>query len=1411
MICPNKNSPEWKELVSKYGETEAYAIFVDAGLQIPISINRNNGTTPYKTKIIELLDTIGVKTAELKGSRFEHLGKDGIADMFSRMVYASLDGSNEVLTEEAMHFFVELLKQQKSPLYDSMANDIKRMPIYEQVFQEYKDVYDNETDIKDEAIGKLLTRHFLDGSPVAGQEGRVSRWFDEVKRWLLRLIYSTGVNKDDLESTFKNTAEQIKAGNIKGTVKPVNKTLYSLSKDAESAMSKLLDVDKRLSKQTVTVEGSDTPEEKYFITNADGTQTMIPNRVHDIIAKGKRYGNKDTARQKQELINAEEGSIAHDDMQSAIQEAITGNAGTYNSHPLVTKAIKAYAGNIVNNYKTLGAEILTEVKIYDPSRKLAGTLDFVAIFPDGSADVLDWKFIEDLANKSLDWRIDDWNTQLNTYAEMLKSNYGITKFNKIRIIPINAQYRTENNTKKMVGAVFGDGSQDSKSNLNPVPSFQEMTDNESFNGLISELTFRYNHLKANPAKDVDTKVKQEQELHEIWKTIQDIQVNRSLEEYSKLVEIDMNRMKELVKQDAHTGQDIKELHDLVDSYKDLISKGLLRDVGNTSSTGISNIQSASMYAQSIAADVESLTNQYLNSYNLNTQVPVKPIGFWAKALRLSDIDNKYFQAFYRLLNKKAGEVFGKTKSEEEEIREIINQVTKEAGRSDASVFEPLLNKKDGKKTGELIRQFRSDYYSTLHEKLEKGDVKWVKANTNFDEVAYEEARKYKEELMTKRYAGTSQAVSKVKEAMVMFEHMNDVRVSNKAYNERNRFLKPTNNWHTEEYKAVLSNPNAGLAKLYHKYQDIIAYANENCDAGINKTFLPYVKDSMLQGMLNNGFSFKNFMDNAWDSIRIDEYATSSISYDAKGNKIITPQLAFLTPTYKRNLNQQSYDLGNMLIMFTRAAYMNNAMSDMVDDSYLMLYGLKASKMYRTDVLGRPVTTGNITEPIDADTIDKFEQYMRRYLGGIELEDKDADILGTGVSAQKFMRKGLNYYSKKSLTFNIFSGLSNLFGGLGVAISTGAKNHHFTTKEMLSAMARLGGANRDEWLIAKYFGITDSQYDISSAADLSLSKVDKWINSDNALIFQRIGDSGIQNSLLIAMLRKYTLKDGKAVIKTGDEPSIHSMLTTDKDGKLVLPKGFRAGDLEFTNFRAKVRAVAGEVLGSTSEFDRQLIDNTMLGLATVQFRRWIMPMATARFGGLRYNVALDEHTMGKYKAFGAFIDKRGAGILKSFITNRDGLYTEKLQELYNKAYALNPDLTFEEFKRLHIQSMQSNIAEMAIMAAVTALVLGLKPDDDEEADATTKFAIKTLTRTSDELSFWYNINSAGAIIKSPIAISGLMTQTAGLLSNTASELYGIASDDDKLQEDNDPIKKLRKLTIGFSAYDSLMDVISTENK
>lgn len=240
----------------------------------------------------------------------------------------------------------------------------------------------------------------------------------------------------------------------------------------------------------------------------------IKNRVTDKTKKfyeekfrGKRINESELSKALNEQ-KREKGTDGHKDLENMFHRLIDDN-GFVRDAPLEQGSPSNLDPNNDTFYNTLWENMqervssypaqtrfMAEVKIYDRATDTAGTIDFLAITPDGKYNILDWKFVDirDTENDIPWFKRDAWNIQLNEYKRILRESYGARRddFGQTRVIPIKAKYKFRPNTvdqlmlsEVQIGSVNAAVITDNT--VLPVPTRDEATGSKRLDDLIQGL------------------------------------------------------------------------------------------------------------------------------------------------------------------------------------------------------------------------------------------------------------------------------------------------------------------------------------------------------------------------------------------------------------------------------------------------------------------------------------------------------------------------------------------------------------------------------------------------------------------------------------------------------------------------------------------------------------------------------------------------------------------------------------------------------------------------------------------------------------------------------------------------------------------------------------------------------------
>jgi hypothetical protein len=173
--CPNKNLDSWKSLVANKGEAMAYYLWDKNGGNVSNILAQIQGgntvsskASPKTIKLVkDLLNRIGVDYQSVSSIRINGLeiGANGVADITQKLVQIVQGKEDVALTEETMHFVVELLEQKDPALFNKLLSEINGYNMYKSVVAEYGSLKEYQTPdgkpdirkLKKEAIAKVLT------------------------------------------------------------------------------------------------------------------------------------------------------------------------------------------------------------------------------------------------------------------------------------------------------------------------------------------------------------------------------------------------------------------------------------------------------------------------------------------------------------------------------------------------------------------------------------------------------------------------------------------------------------------------------------------------------------------------------------------------------------------------------------------------------------------------------------------------------------------------------------------------------------------------------------------------------------------------------------------------------------------------------------------------------------------------------------------------------------------------------------------------------------------------------------------------------------------------------------------------------------------------------------------------------
>lgn len=114
------------------------------------------------TKLLKFVSLYGVQVKEIDNFK-ERFGINALAvtDALNKIIYYSTNKKLDTISEEVSHVVVMLMGQENT-LINDLINNIKNWSGYKSVYDEYMSIYNNEKQVKIEAIGKLIAKCLIE-------------------------------------------------------------------------------------------------------------------------------------------------------------------------------------------------------------------------------------------------------------------------------------------------------------------------------------------------------------------------------------------------------------------------------------------------------------------------------------------------------------------------------------------------------------------------------------------------------------------------------------------------------------------------------------------------------------------------------------------------------------------------------------------------------------------------------------------------------------------------------------------------------------------------------------------------------------------------------------------------------------------------------------------------------------------------------------------------------------------------------------------------------------------------------------------------------------------------------------------------------------------------------------------------
>jgi hypothetical protein len=767
-----------------------------------------------------------------------------------------------------------------------------------------------------------------------------------------------------------------------------------------------------------------------------------------------------------------------------------------------------------------------------------------------------------------------------------------------------------------------------------------------------------------------------------------------------------------------------------------------------------------------------------------------------------------------------------------EIEEGVDNWLK--GRSVKELYRHVLQvDKDGKWNGKFIQRYSRDFYTSLREAQEKTDLKWVMDNIDVDaykEWYLEEHKRLVENAKTTRVHEDDEE-NKRRIIQSLQDFINTYSISTSRGVNRNNyrlkdFPKP-GKWESDEYNALQKPENKALLDLYNYWVDKL---EESLDSGMidehnGWSWFPNVRRNLLEKLTTA--PGKGKLGSIFGGLRIEKEDTAFGKIDPlTGKPVDEIHASFVSDLgewvegadgkYFLDYSEKSMDIFKVMALWEREIVKYKLKTESEGIARLLHYTEENRTAYKTrrtggidrDEAGYPIVIDNdinaryIKEHIDTVYYNKnlsdesdiaFElpykaavQRINKIFGRKILDEPEQDTITiSGVKALNALNR---FYVAKTLGLNVFTSLSNLFGGtVNTYINQG---RYFGKKDILESELELVSGRfygplknqKQAGLLAMLHPYTDNV----TAKDIrnrSVSWAVKWLSSDHLFFMQRGSETAVNSVIAMSHIKNAAVIDGKIlnireylrkelgydakytgtyeqaeqferdldkrVEEMKESPQALLNYAQIVDDEIVIP-GISEDAQTLVDFRHLMLQTSRDALGNTSREDLSLYKRSIMWQSFFMFKNWIPRMLDVRAQSLKYNPGSQRYEWGRIRMLGDALRKGAlsnisnlrhyfSGSAEPLVDIAKRAYKQKQREFAEQEDRL--EMSEAEFVDMYIKGVRSETKELLLALSLMGILVAVRSAEPDEGDPEVrgmyKWMLRGLDKLQDEVSFFYN--------------------------------------------------------------------------
>jgi len=1338
------------------------------------------------------------------------------------------------LPEEAAHMITGLLGV-NHPLMKQMMNKITSYDVYDEVKTQYAGVYTTEQEFKFEAVGKLIAKHIINEEALSqSQRAEAQNWFSRLLTYLRRQWSKTdtSVPKEAIDE-FKMIASALVTDNNNNVIDKLE--LSENLKKKKGLKGEFYNIKESPTQDTISNKFIESANRLLGMVKVEGkplyqlTDKILSRRVSMIQdALFARFKSPEQVKEMNENPSnknaAEMGTVLHDYNEQQVNYVAShvsnieiGNSKKDTSKPVrppvinsahefeinrsleaLVKGISAQQSKIDENGKV---KIFTENFVIDDNKDEGGSQDLTIVYSDGSVSIYDYKFIQFKEDKTISpLKEQSFDLQLSRYKEILNKVYGVTKFRAIRILPFNIKHETEKGIP--TGRVFSiEGFKVEKDYLMPLPVAKELTQNPEINKMLSDLFKRQKSLTDRYSKsfqDPDRHSRIGTELGLLRKSIKYIQVLNDFEPLVNSINATLTNMANVINDIDIYG--IESLNRMDAEIK--LFKGLYDTILNETSNKelIANYQVVSSRLSMASSTISQKRLDLLLNENEELSKIQKEIeATEAHFSYLSMIDHPAFETANKYLKTLTGNVNRATLKLHTNLKgktDKLESWAKSKGLTLWEAFDKIISDK-----GTLINELSKEFYTRKKQAIADNDVKWLQETHSYTvegKAKYKQAfEEYKAFLKTMQEEGTDM----YKWLLESWVKKNDLSSSTQAWTNNINLWKYTEiinkeKFYSTEYRELQVPGNSALKEYYDFYMETNKELNMLVGEKIGTNFIANVKKDWIEAFSERGGDILKASTKMKEDFK-KSFQTQQHEEMISDGDVDIP-LLFYSPTTKKENGKwvksnelKSKDLSESLQLFAESVYRKHELTKVKGILEALQLHLNEQEVMLTNGMGkikRYKYTGEIAIKASTTNAEIFSKHMRAYVYGERLQNKDVEFMEK-YSMNKTLTNIMTMFSVNTLALNYVSAAGNVGAGTANAFIKGVGGRYYNNKQLKKAMrlAYTRGEGDIYNYMTEYFKIESESWNRKLAQGLSASKLSQNMTTDKAFTLWQKGDDFVSNIVLVAMSQNYGIDPKNGLVRRLE--LLPEGTKSIKDNMKITDKKIESGltNTQFDDFRRMVSYISRQIKGSNTTEEMSIAQMTVFGKMYMFFKNWLPPMASERFGAIKYTADLKEFEYGRFRSVmkeatkGYFLKNLPKLLLNLATINK--LDTTSFETQFEKYIEMNPHMegkiNVEDYIELRRRSIREGLYELRLVTSIALLMLimAMDWDDDGKSDYKQYFATRQLygllKRTHLELSFFSNPLSVTQIIQNPIPLISVGTGLVKWVQNTGDETFKAA--------------------------------------